>query len=151
MGEINDNKAAPSVDVPRFVRLVRWLTAWAWHNEIVKYETWDRAMEALREQRSIIDELHAQIDAEDAFADIVPAAIFARKTLRGGTLLYGAVKQNLLPDGVNDAVVVIRPQLLAIEDRTSEFRGHSWMTILQSGGKPNDLVVAPPPQDSASK
>jgi hypothetical protein len=63
--------------------------------------------------------------------------MFARRLRNGRTLVYGAINGFELPEGIDDAVIVIEPiTARRVEDKTAEFVGCSWDFILQTGGKP---------------
>ena len=63
--------------------------------------------------------------------------MFARRLRDGRTLVYGAIKGFDLPEGIDDAIVIIEPiTARRFENRNIEFAGYSWETILHSGGKP---------------
>jgi hypothetical protein len=65
-----------------------------------------------------------------------PYAIFARRLNSGGTLFYGVNQSFNLPSGINDAVLLLeQPEVLYVEDRTKEFVGLTYDTILATGGK----------------
>ncbi len=70
--------------------------------------------------------------------DILPAPrirLWARRT-RGGTLICGVTPGFTLPDGVNDAEITLPPDCIKFHaDRTKEFRGHSYMDILEEGNQ----------------
>jgi len=84
--------------------------------------------------------LHESIAAAEGRELPKPVALFARRMRDGTTLLYGRVRGFELPPGINDAVIVIPcPEALRIEDRTAQFAGHAYDTILESGGKPGSV------------
>jgi len=92
----------------------------------------------IRKERAM--NLHEAIAATEWMEPPKPVALFARRMRDGTTLLYGRIRGFELPTGINDAVIVIPcPEVRLVEDRTAQFSGHAYDTILESGGKPGSV------------
>lgn len=59
--------------------------------------------------------------------------LYARRTSQG-TVIYGHTAGFTLPDGINDAEITIVSSAIQFHvDRSAEFRGYSYLSVLQEG------------------
>ncbi len=77
--------------------------------------------------------IYEAIALVDGEAPPVILNLYARRTSRG-TLIYGCTPGYALPEGIDDAEVVLASNAIVFhKDRTKAFNGHSYMTILSDG------------------
>ncbi|TXH48885.1 MAG: hypothetical protein E6Q97_23820 [Desulfurellales bacterium] len=75
----------------------------------------------------------AALDGKEIPPANVRLTLYARRT-GTGTLIYGVTAGYTLPEGVNDAEITIPAEgIRFLTDRTREFRGHSYLSIMQGG------------------